>query len=136
MLFLSFGCQVASALLFLVVYSSCHRVILAPPHKTVATNGRQQAALIIVAGQHIRPHQYVPIASRIQGALSAVDLWVSIIDTSENIGLVRTALNLPRSSPVFLLGMIDQRCLFEAQLLKKVYRALVQGSCCCSRLCL
>jgi hypothetical protein len=108
LLFLYFGRHLALALIVLVFSTSCHRVSLAPPYEK---NGRQtrqlpQAALIVVTG--FDPQRYVPIANKVQKALSAVDLWVSVVDTSEDIRSVQTMFHrdgLPRATPVFLLGI-------------------------------
>ena len=111
LLFLWFTRHLALALIFLVLSTSCHRISLAPLFK----RQRPQAALIVVAA--FDPQQYVPIANRIQQELSAVDLWVSVVNTTEELRLVRDGL--PRSTPAFLLGIFEQTSFFQRVFLIK-----------------
>jgi hypothetical protein len=99
--------RVAIALVFLVFVCTGRQVTLRPRPKGATRITRHAAALIMVTGHKIASQQYVPIAGKIQESLETAELWVSIIDASEDFAVVRNALvddGLPRSAPMFVLG--------------------------------
>lgn len=98
-------CQAVVAILFVVAVES---QITLPLHETTTPDVGAQAALIVVAGRHLPLEQYIPVTEKIKRAMSPTNLWVSIVEASEDIAVVRKALyrdGLSRSSPVFVLGL-------------------------------